>query len=78
VLRLNGIPPDDGELPQGDSQRLELATTTPTGRIPAEPPAKDVEATAKNIEAALLEVAAQFGVDLDAIDKPVTRGTPIR
>jgi HEPN domain-containing protein len=37
--------------------------TTPTGRIPAEPPTSDVETTAANIESVLLEVARRFGVD---------------
>jgi HEPN domain-containing protein len=52
--------------------------TTPTGRIPADPSRQDVEATAKNIEAVLLEVAGRFGVDLDAIDKPAATSSPIR
>jgi HEPN domain-containing protein len=80
-----GLVPDDNPIKPRLRELQHLGTyatsyryTTPTGRIPAEPPAQDVEATAKNIEATLLEVAAQFGVDLDAIDKPATRGTPIR
>lgn len=52
--------------------------TTPTGRIPADPPPKDVEATADAIEATLLEAAARFGVDLAAVDKPATTSSPIR
>lgn len=52
--------------------------TTPTGRIPDDPPAHDIEATAKNIEATLLDVAARFGVDLDVVDKPARTSSPIR
>jgi HEPN domain-containing protein len=52
--------------------------TTPTGRIPTEPPPEDVEATAKTIEAILVEAAARFGVDLAAVDKPAATSTPIR
>jgi HEPN domain-containing protein len=52
--------------------------TTPTGRIPADPPTEDVEATAKTIEATLIEAAARFGVDLAAVDKPAAASSPIR
>lgn len=52
--------------------------TTPTGRIPADPPAQDVERTANSIAATLLEVAGRFGVDLDAIDRPAGNISPIR
>jgi hypothetical protein len=37
-----------------------------------------VQATVKNIEAALLEVAGKFGVDLDVVDKPAAKSSPIR
>ncbi len=79
-----GLVPDDNPIKPRLRELQHLGTyatsyryTTPTGRIPAEPPAQDVEATAKNIEATLLEVAAQFGVDLDAIDKPATSGSAV-
>jgi HEPN domain-containing protein len=52
--------------------------TTPTGRIPADPPTAEVEATAKSIEAALIEAAGRFGVDLAAADKPAATSAPIR
>lgn len=52
--------------------------TTPTGRIPDDPPREMVEATVKRIEDTLLEVARRFGVDLDAADKPAANATPIR
>jgi len=52
--------------------------TTPTGRIPADPPAQEVELTAKSIAATLLEVARRFDVDLDAVDKPAANISPIR
>ena len=52
--------------------------TTPTGRIPPDPPASEVEATASNIESTLLEVAERFGVDLDATDRPAATSAPIR
>jgi hypothetical protein len=64
----NPIKPRLRELQHLGTYATSYRYTTLTGRIPAEPPAQDVEATAKNIEATLLEVAAQFGVDLDAID----------
>jgi HEPN domain-containing protein len=52
--------------------------TTPTGRIPDDPPTAEVNATVKNIEAALIEIAQRFGVDLDADDVPATNTAPIR
>jgi HEPN domain-containing protein len=52
--------------------------TTPTGRIPNDPPAEEVEATAKIIEATLIETAQRFGVDLAAVDKPAASCSPIR
>ena len=52
--------------------------TTPTGRIPDDPPAENVEAVARKIETALRDAAVRFGVDLDAADTPATRATPIR
>jgi len=52
--------------------------TTPTGRIPDDPSTAEVEATAKNIEAALLEAAQRFGVDLKAVDLPAANKSPIR
>ena len=52
--------------------------TTPTGRIPADPPASQVDATAASVEVALLEVALRFGVDLDAADQPAGTSAPIR
>ena len=52
--------------------------TTPTGRIPADPSTEDVETTAKAIEAALIEAAERFGVDLAAVDKPAATSSPVR
>jgi HEPN domain-containing protein len=52
--------------------------TTPTGRIPDDPPIEEIEATAKNIEAALNEAARRFGVDLAAVDTPAANKSPIR
>jgi HEPN domain-containing protein len=52
--------------------------TTPTGRIPADPPADQVETTIKAIETTLNETAARFGVDLAAVDKPAATSSPIR
>jgi HEPN domain-containing protein len=52
--------------------------TTPTGRIPDDPPAEAVEATARTIEAALNEIVRRFGVDLEAVDTPAASGSPIR
>jgi len=52
--------------------------TTPTGRIPDDPSTEEVEAAAQNIEAALIEAAGRFGVDLEAIDVPAANKSPIR
>lgn len=52
--------------------------TTPTGRIPDDPSTEEVEATAKKIDAALLEAAGRFGVDLEAVDTPAANNAPIR
>jgi HEPN domain-containing protein len=52
--------------------------TTPTGRIPPDPSRDDVEAAAKQIEAALTEAARRFGVDLEADDTPAATSSPIR
>jgi HEPN domain-containing protein len=52
--------------------------TTPTGRIPTDPPTAEVETTAQLIEASLLEAAGRFGVDLAAVDKPAATSAPIR
>jgi hypothetical protein len=52
--------------------------TTPTGRIPDDPPPEMVEATVQRIEGALLEVARRFGVDLDVADQPAASAAPIR
>jgi hypothetical protein len=37
-----------------------------------------VEATIKEIETTLAEVARRFGVDLGAVDKPASTSSPIR
>lgn len=74
----NPIKPRLRELQHLSTYATSYRYTTPTGRIPADPPADDVEAAAKNIEAALLELAAWFGVDLDAVDKPATKSSPVR
>jgi hypothetical protein len=37
-----------------------------------------VEANAKLIEGVLLEVAAKFGVELAAVDRPAATSAPIR
>jgi hypothetical protein len=52
--------------------------TTPTGRIPSDPPTSEVDATAANIESTLVEVAKRLGVDLDAVDQPAANSSPIR
>jgi HEPN domain-containing protein len=52
--------------------------TTPTGRIPADPSAAQVDATVASIESALSEAARRFGVDLDAVDQPASTRAPIR
>ena len=80
-----GLIPDDNPLKARLRALQHLATyatayryTTPTGRIPADPPTHEVEAAANNIERALIEAAARFGVDLDAADKPAANPSPIR
>lgn len=80
-----GLVPDENPLKPRLRALQHLSTyatsyryTTPTGRIPADPSTKDVDATADAIEATLLEAAARFGVDLAAIDKPATTSSPIR
>ena len=52
--------------------------TTPTGRIPAEPSAAQVDATIESIEVALSEAARRFGVDLDVADQPARTSAPFR
>ena len=52
--------------------------TTPTGRIPDDPPPAEVEANITAIEAALNEAARRLGVELAAADKPATTSSPIR
>jgi HEPN domain-containing protein len=80
-----GLVPDENPLKPALRALQHLSTyatsyryTTPTGRIPADPPTKDVEATAEAIEATLLEAASRFGIDLAAVDKPATTSAPIR
>lgn len=80
-----GLVPDENPLKPRLRALQHLATyatsyryTTPSGRIPTDPPTEDVEATTKIIEAALIEAAERFGVDLDAIDKPAASSSPIR
>jgi hypothetical protein len=38
----------------------------------------DVEVTANKLEATLLDVARRFGVELDIVDKPAAKSSPIR
>lgn len=80
-----GLVPEENPIKARLRQLQHLGTyatsfryTTPTGRIPADPPAQQVETTANNIEATLIEVAERFGVDLDAVDKPAAKSSPIR
>jgi len=80
-----GLVPDDNPVKPRLRELQHLATyatsyryTTPTGRIPADPPVGDVEATATKLEATLLEVAGRFGVELDVVDKPAAKSSPIR
>jgi HEPN domain-containing protein len=81
---VNLIPEDNPVKPRlRELQHLSVYATayrytTPTGRIPDHPPKQTVETTAKLIDAALKELAARFGVDLDAVDKPATNCSPIR
>jgi HEPN domain-containing protein len=80
-----GLVPDENPIKPRLRAVQHLATyatsyryTTPTGRIPADPPTGDVEANAQIIEAALTEAADRFGVDLAAVDKPAATSSPIR
>ena len=80
-----GLVPDDNPVKAQLQELQHLAMyatayryTTPTGRIPSDPPAHTVEATVGLIETALLDIAGRFGVDLDAVDRPATRSSPIR
>lgn len=80
-----GLIPDDNpikprlrELQHLSSYATAFRYPTPTGRIPADPPAQTVEATTTLIEAALRDIAGRFGVDLDAVDQPAARSLPIR
>jgi HEPN domain-containing protein len=74
----NPIKPRLRELQHLSTYATSYRYTTPTGRIPTDPPAHQVAATADNIEAALLEVARRFGVALDAVDQPAANSSPIR
>jgi HEPN domain-containing protein len=74
----NPIKPRLRELQHLSTYATAFRYTTPTGRIPADPPTHTVEATAKLIEAALRDIAARFGVDLEAIDQPAAHSSPIR
>jgi hypothetical protein len=80
-----GLVPDENPIKPKLRMLQHLSTyatsyryTTPTGRIPDDPPAEQVDATTKNIEAALLEAAERFGVDLDAVDAPAASSSPLR
>jgi len=80
-----GLIPDENPLKSQLRSLQHLSTyatsyryTTPTGRIPADPSPDVVEATAKTIEATLIEAAQRFGVELAAVDKPAASSSPIR
>lgn len=80
-----GLIPDENPIKPRLRALQHLATyatsyryTTPTGRIPADPSAEDVDAAVKSIEATLNEVARWFGVDLQAVDKPAAKISPTR
>jgi HEPN domain-containing protein len=80
-----GLIPDENPIKPRLRALQHLATyatsyryTTPTGRIPADPSAEDVDAAVKSIEATLNEVARWFGVDLQAVDKPAAKISPMR
>jgi HEPN domain-containing protein len=80
-----GLVPDDNpvkpqlrELQHLSAYATAYRYTTPTGRIPDDPPIQTVDATIELIETALLDIAARFGVDLDAADRPAARSSPIR
>jgi HEPN domain-containing protein len=74
----NPIKPRLRELQHLSTYATSFRYTTPTGRIPADPPANEVEVTANNIDGTLIEVARRFGVNLDAVDKPAATSSPIR
>jgi HEPN domain-containing protein len=78
VPEQNPVKPRLRDLQHLSAYATSYRYTTPTGRIPADPPTEAVEATAKRIEGTLLEVAHRFGVDLDVADKPAANATPIR
>jgi hypothetical protein len=52
--------------------------TTPAGRITPDPSTADVDTAISAIEGILDDAATRFGVELDAVDKPATRASPIR
>ena len=74
----NPIKPRLRQLQHLSAYATSYRYTTPTERIPSDPPASAVDATVTNIESTLAEVAARFGVDLDANDQPAATSTPIR
>ena len=85
VDEMVGLVPDDNpvkprlrELQHLSAYATAYRYTTPTGRIPDDPPIQTVDATIELIETALLDIAARFGVDLDAADRPAARSSPIR
>lgn len=78
VPEQNPMKPQLRELQHLSTYATSYRYTTPTGRIPTDPPPDAVEAIAKRIEGTLLEIARRFGVDLDAADKPAANATPIR
>ena len=52
--------------------------TTPSGRIPSDPSADEVNTVVSAIQGVLDEAAKNFGVELDAVDKPAATSAPIR
>jgi HEPN domain-containing protein len=74
----NPIKPRLRQLQHLSAYATSYRYTTPTGRIPSDPPVTEVEATASNIETTLVEVARRFGVALDAVDQPAANSSPIR
>lgn len=52
--------------------------TKPRGRIKPTPPPFELQEAIDKVTAALTEVAAHFGVDLDHPDAPARRSGPLR
>lgn len=74
----NPIKPRLRQLQHLSAYATSYRYTTPTGRIPSDPPTSEVDAAIANIESTLLEVARRLGVDLDAVDQPAANSAPIR